>query len=167
MKITAEQVWEATQKDLAFMSKIQFESQMELIKSFIENHLIDALAEHLDNKVTVETWCRASMAYTKAALEHSLISDSLRAIPEEARSLLPLPLEEAISSLEELLQEALDNEDEFITEMLASISSGEMKEEQSFLSAGVSFKNLLKIKEGNLTIGELLLSQPSTIICGK
>jgi hypothetical protein len=154
MKLTAQQVWEAIIADPKFTSQMPEGSpQRDAIRPFIEGS-VATLEDQLENTVTLQAIADAKLKFLRYCVKNNLgkvMGDVMGMGAEMLNGLL--------EQLIEMLEPMLENTTAFLEE-------NGVTEEQVMTSpqVGMSANNQRKWREGTLTIGELLLTQPSVIL---
>lgn len=154
MKPTPIQVWEATIADQNFVAKMPEGSrQREAIRPFIEG-AVEALADQLENYVTIQTLVEAKFAYLRWCIENGL-----GRVMAEATGTNPRLIEPVLGKMFKMLEEMCNN-------LPALLERHSITEEQLMRDPklGMNADNIEKWRSGVLTIGELLVTQPAIIL---
>ena len=154
MNPTAQQVWEATTNDPKFAEEMPAGSaQREAIKPFIEGS-VTALDGQLEESVTLQTIADAKVKFLRYCVENNFgkVMDDVLGMGAD---MINGMLEQLIDMVEPMLADTT----EFLEE-------NGVTEEEVMVSAqiGMNDDNQKKWRAGTLTIGELLLTQPSVIL---
>lgn len=154
MKPTAEQVWAATTADPKFAAEMPEGSpQRDAIRPFIEGS-VKVLDDQLEDTVTLQAIATAKMEFLRYCVENNFgkVMGDVMGMGGETITRL-------FKQLVDMLQPLSEN-------MTAFLEENGVTEEQVMVSSqiGMSAENQQKWRDGTLTIGELLLTQPSVIL---
>lgn len=154
MRPTAQQVWEATIIDPKFISQVPEGSpQRDAIRPFIEGS-VEALGDQLENTVTLQTICNAKVRFLRYCVENNIgkLMSEITGMESEV--------------INGMFDKLIDMFESMLKDVNAFLEEHGVTEEQIMTSpeVGMSADNQHKWREGTLTIGELLVTQPSIIL---
>ncbi|MBY0538069.1 hypothetical protein K2P47_01575 [Patescibacteria group bacterium] len=154
MKLTASQVWEVALADPKFAAKIPEGSpQRDVIRPFVEGS-VEVLADQLETVVSLQTIADAKMKFLRYCVDNGL-GKAMGDATGMGGTMLDGMLEQLIEMLEPI-----------VADSITFLEENGVTEEQVMLSSqmGLNPDNQEKWRAGTLTIGELLLTQPSDIL---
>lgn len=152
MILTGNDVWEAILTDPQFIPQIPEGNspQRAAIRPYIEGS-VRALGDQLDTIVTLQSYAKARASYLRFCVENDY-GEVMRGVGWT----VPKGM---FKYLSEMYESIAEDTTEFLEDNC-------MTEEEVMLSQIIELNpdNQLKYREGTLTIGELLLTQPTVII---
>lgn len=161
MEITGQQVWEALLNDPRPMA-IDFEEQKVVLRQYIENDFLKAISETLNSVVSYENITKTIHAFLEDIIANSFFERIIFAAPKEAVS-----LQNKMIHIADLLDEyegLINAMGDVIKDIPGFFLKHETNEYLELKNFGLSEENFLKATNGQLTISQLLLSQPALII---
>lgn len=154
MKPTASQVWEAAVADPKFAALAPEGSpERDVIRPFVEGS-VEVLADQLETVVSLHAIAKAKITYLRYCIDNGLIKAM-----GDATGMGGEMFDGMFEGLIEMLVPVVANTALFLEE-------NGVTEEQVMLSPlmGLNADNKEKWRAGTLTIGELLMTQPSDIL---
>jgi hypothetical protein len=163
MELNSEKIFTGYVRD----SKRGFETekQEEVFKDLCENHTLRILSSFLESAATIENICAAKIKFIRACLEEGWVNRIFNTnpkcgemgmgfvTPEEDPEVFSQTVTRLISAMEE------------ITSAYIKIGNEEAIDKTWVLKRlGVSEQNAERIISGELSIGEILMSQPIVIL---
>ncbi len=157
MKPTAQQVWEAIIADQAFNAEMPEGSpQREAMRPFIEGSL-EALSDQLDTAVSLESLLRAKLKYFQYCIDNNIGNVFADKVGMDASM-----VNDTFTGMVEVLEP-------MVADLLMFLEEHELTEEQLMLSpqVGLHKENVQRWRDGTLTIGILLATQPEVLLLNK
>jgi len=154
MKLTASQVWEAALADPKFAAQVPEGSpQQDAIRPFVEGS-VEAMADQLDTVVNLQAIANAKMTFLRYCVDNGLGK-----VMGDAIGMGGAMLDGMFKQIIEMLEPIVANVTSFLEE-------NGVTEEQVMVGSqvGMNAENQQKWRAGTLTIGELLMTQPSVIL---
>lgn len=152
MNVTADNVWNAVVQEPEFA--MQPEEQKEVMKPFIEA-LPNVLQDELANEVTVESLLAAKIKFQRYCMKNGLITALCKVVPDAFEGMMESIFEQVIDMLEDIVAD------------VPSFLEENGIDENIFLNlpqVGLNEQARKMYNEGNLTIGELLVTSPWTLL---
>jgi len=157
MKLDPDQIWKAYLENVE-ASKVS--GDLVYSKEFLEiieptvKALPEILKDQLEKKVTFDSVGRARITYLKYCLNNGSVDKLLRLWGLDA---------EGAFVVKEMIKDLVERFEETLKDAPAILEARGVTEEDVMLSR-LSKENFEKYKKGNLTIGDLIASQPSLIV---
>ena len=155
--VTGEQVWQAFLSDPA--SKEMTDEEKELMEPYIKN-LPDALGGLVNEKVTIENLMKTQFAFLKYMMRAGYIERVMElSTPDELKAYGGVgPYTKAISEMLQLVLGELEKLIPMISEMMKQQN---VTDEMVFAEIGLNEANTAKLKNNELMIRDILVTQPS------
>ena len=166
MAISGVDIWEAIKKDENLQSWIENDAVREVFQKHSENDIPEVLSEFFDKKVTLSNLLRAKIAYFKYTISVGLPEQTIRALSKrEIRRFGGIDF--VTTNIERFMANSLEVFEEMIKDVAVYLKDNDLSEAAIYGSLYLTEDNFIKIKNEKLTIGELLLSQPSVVLAAR
>ncbi|MCD4762164.1 hypothetical protein K8R32_04375 [bacterium] len=162
MAIDPKELWKAIKNNERMMSLLQSEEQKMVLKEYIENGFLVAVGDIIDRPVNAKSTIDMQLAYLKDALSNGLFVNLAKAAPKE--ELTFISIDGVIEMFVGLMAQAVEMLEPIAKDIPAFLKENGFSEEQILIQLNVNKYNIKKANKGNLTIGDLLLSQPDVFL---
>lgn len=159
--ISPQAVWEAANQEDGFPQ--QPEAAREALRPFIEA-LPTILANVLETPITISSVMSAKIAFTKYCLNNNFIGAVLAATPPEILQRMGSP-EELAEQMGEMMNHIIVTAEEVVADVPAILQRHGVTEQAVMMGQqfGLNQASREQYLAGKLTIGQLIVTQPSVI----
>jgi hypothetical protein len=155
--VTGEQIWQAYLADPGAQDAT--DADKALLKPYLQK-LPETLGDMMNAKVTVQSWMKAQCAFMKNMIDSGLVEELVKLVPPEQLAQLG-GREEAIRRMTLELRTMVEQTEQLIPLIGDLMRQKNITEEQLFLQMGLNEANMAKFRNHDLTIADILLTQPS------
>jgi len=161
LNINGAAVWDAILEEGA-LTMLLHDGTRQVMLGFMETELPEALDGLARLPATGGNIAAATVAFARRLLNKGVLSDLAAAIAKGTRP--SFSADELYDRLVESAEEAIDQRVEKAAGYEDYLASQGMTDEQELRRLGMDADNIRRVQSGELTIGKLLLAQPSVVL---
>ena len=162
MPISGVELWEAIKEDRDFRGLFEHEDPAQIFQEYFEDRFPDLVGELADEQASLENIITLQITYCNNFISSGILKRAVEALPDEETAMFGVDC--MVSMAEGLILTAVEMFEGVLEDIPAFLREQGISNRDFYEAMKLSEENIQKVEAGDLTVGELLLSQPAIIL---